>query len=193
MIRGQLIEFLENMTELTEDDKSLIFQYTEEKRANKGDFLLEFGQTCTELHFVLSGVIRFYILNDKGEELTTVFIGESEIATRLESFLRGVPSNGYLQCETPCHLITISKQNWNIIAEKSSNISIAMANLATIYLSKKLEIQRRLLTSDARSAYLEFMKFHCDLAERIPMKHISSYLGITPSSLSRIKKEITES
>ncbi len=191
MIQGKLINFLEELTPLSETEKKLLIDLCEVKQSEKGDHILEYGQICTEMYFVTSGVVRFYILNDKGEELTNAFIGESEVATRLESFLRGIPSNGYLQCETHCHFITISKKNWNIITEKSKNICITMASLATIYVARKLEMQRRLLTEDGRSAYLDFMKFYENVADRIPMKHISSYLGITPSSLSRIKKELT--
>ncbi len=66
-----------------------------------------------------------------------------------------------------------------------------MGQIGTLSLSKMMEIQRKMLTDDAQSAYQDFVNLHPEFHNRIPMKYIASYLGITPSSLSRIKKEIT--
>lgn len=192
MKNEKLIGFLENVASFSSKEKILILNCLEERKKQKGDFLLEMGQISTEIHFVTKGVVRFFIISEKGEELTTAFISEDEVAVRIESFLRNSPSNGFLQCETSCEFITITKDNWNYLCAETKNFGYAMTQLASIYVAKKMEIQRRLLTADAHSAYMDFLKYHGNIADRVPLKHISSYLGITPSSLSRIKKDITD-
>ena len=192
MKRDKLLSLLEEHAEFSASEKSLIFEALEIIVVNKGEFLLKYDEICQQVHFVLEGVVRCFILNEKGEELTTTFISEGEMTTRIESFFTQTPSSGYLQCETDCELISISKEKWDFLCRNTKNFGNAIGQFATICMAQKLEIQRRLLMLEAKDAYLDFIKFHEKIIDRVPMNHISSYLGITPSSLSRIKKEITE-
>lgn len=189
MKRELFIDFLETVSSFSDVEKKLIFDHTTSRIFEKGSYLLKFGEISTDVNFIISGVIRFYIVGEDGEELTTAFISEGECASRIESFLKNTPSNGYLHCETSCDLITINKKDWVFLCDNTKNFGYAMGQLGSMYVAKKMELQRRLLTDDAQSAYLEFLKKHKSIADRVPMKHIASYLGITPSSLSRIKKK----
>ncbi len=191
MNSGKLIDFLETVAEFSAKEKKLIFEHCNSRNVEKGAYLLSLGEVCNEVNFIIKGVVRFYILNDSGEELTTAFLSEGEIASRTESFLKGVPSNGYLRCETNCEFVTINRKSWNVLCEHTKNFGYAMGQIVSLSISKKMEMQRRILNEDARNSYVDFIKMHENVANRVNMKHIASYLGITPSSLSRIKKEIT--
>jgi len=191
MKKLKFIDFLEQVCSFTAKEKELIIHASEIQTLSKGQYLLEMNEVCKHVHFVLKGVIRFYILNDKGDELTTTFLSEGELVARIESFLKNAPSNGYLQCETSCELISISKENYVELYKISKRFGYAMSQLVSLSVAKKMEIQRRLLTEDGKESFLDFNKFHKNIANRIPSNHIASYLGMTPSSLSRVKKELT--
>lgn len=191
MEKGEFIAFLEKTAEFSASEKQLIYDHTELKKFEKGDYLVKFGEVCKNMCFITTGVIRFYILTDEGEELTMMFLSEGEMALRLESFFKNTPSNGFLQCETACELICISKEKWLFLKKKVANFAAALNENASVYMAQKLELQRRLFNQDAINSYLEFVKVNSNIVDRIPMKHLASYLGITPSSLSRLKKDIT--
>jgi CRP-like cAMP-binding protein len=183
--------FLDTIGEFSIQEKQLIMDHTHNLHLEKGEFLLKYGETCKDISFVKKGIVRFYLLTEEGEELTMMFLSPYEMVLRIESFLKNVPSNGFLECITACDFVCISKENWLQIKKKVKNFGATIAEHGSLFMSKKLEFQRRLLNNDALSAYHEFMKRNKAIADQIPMKHLASYLGITPSSLSRIKKELT--
>lgn len=191
MKKKVLLDFLENVSTFSQQELNLIDQHSTTKHYKKGSFITSYGEICNEVSLVLQGVIRFYILNEQGDEMTTAFILRGELAARIESFLKQSPSNGYLVCETDCDLITISKENWDFLCQNTKNFGFALTQYGAIGVAQKLEFQRRLLNLDARSAYLEFAQRHQHVIDQVPLKHIANYLGITPSSLSRVRNNLS--
>ncbi len=156
------------------------------------EYLIRENETCHEVAFVNSGVLRMYYLSPAGKEINTMFFFENDFATSFQSMLLQKPSRYFIQALEDCELITVAYdtlQNaydhshlWNkfgrIIAEKSYIIS-----------EKRIE---NLLFLDAEERYLNLVKTYPKVFEQVPLYHIASYLGIERESLSRLRKKLSQ-
>jgi CRP-like cAMP-binding protein len=152
---------------------------------NKDKYFWEAGKTTQYIGFLTEGIIRVCYYSNKGEEITRYFIDENNLIIESENFEPTI----YLQAVTNCKLIIFSKSDW---AEFSQTI-IAWDNIINKIVQKTLiqKLQKRssLIEQDATARYLTFIEKFPKIANRVPLAYIASYLGITQSSLSRIRKK----
>lgn len=100
-----------------------------------------------------------------------------------------IPSE-YLQAVTDCKLVVFSKKNWKEISETIVGWEVIVQKIMAKHHREKLERRSELVSQDATTRYLDFIEKFPTLANRVPLSFIASYLGITQSSLSRIRKNI---
>ncbi|MGO3241234.1 MAG: Crp/Fnr family transcriptional regulator [Sphingobacteriaceae bacterium] len=115
---------------------------------------------------------------------------ENNFFVDLNSFDNKIPSSGYIQAITDCKLIVFSQQDW----QELSNTIVGWDKIVQKIISKamleKIDKVNPLVSEDATTRYLTFLKKYPTLANRIPLSYLASYLGITQQSLSRIRKNI---
>ncbi len=176
-LNPQQIEFI------TEKGKALTFA--------KDDYFSEAGKIAKQVGFILEGILRVCYYDNKGDEITKYFIDENNFVVDLVSFDNKIPSSEYVQAVTNCKLIIFSKRDW----EDISNTIVGWERITSKIIKKSLiqKIERRspLVSEDATTRYLAFMETYPQLVNRIPLSYLASYLGITQSSLSRIRKSIS--
>ena len=161
-----------------------------EKTLDKKALLLEAGQSCNYIFFVLSGSCYSYLADRKGDTQVVQFALEGYWISDLASFFSGNKSTYSIECLEPTKVLMMNKAAFEHacsampILERYFRVLIQNAYVSMQYRMAKTT------SEEAEDRYTEFAKRHPDFMQRIPQYLIASYLGIQPQSLSRIRKQL---
>ena len=182
---------IEKRIHLTDEEFNISSKFFIPKTIRKHQFLLNEGNVCKYFGFVNSGCLREYTIDKKGNEHIIQFAIADWWVSDLDSFLSGAPAN---------HNIDALQDSEVLLLEKSSRDELLdacpkMERFFRILLEANyVATHQRVADSLSKSAeerYLKFIKTYPKLFEQIPQNQIASYLGITPQSLSRLRKQLT--
>ncbi|KAA9038555.1 Crp/Fnr family transcriptional regulator [Ginsengibacter hankyongi] len=182
----EFIEYILQYGNLNKQQIDLITSKAKEIELDKDDYFAEVGKVLKQVGFIIEGILRICYYNNKGEEITKIFIEEKHLLFNLKN----VPSTEYIQAATNCKLLVFSNQDWKEISDTIIDWESIIQKITNKSLAQKLERVSPLVSQDATTRYLEFMEKYPTLVNRIPLSYIASYLGITQQSLSRIRKNI---
>ena len=158
----------------------------------KGEFLLSQGQVCKHAFFVEKGLLRFYSIDKAGKEHIVQFAPESWLMSDRGSVFFNLPSEFYIDAVEDS-VVYMLDQNF---FTKAKNISPEFREYNEFLLHNHIRhMQARinlLIGASAESRYMDFIKLYPDLTLRVPQWMIASYLGITPESLSRVRKDLAK-
>ena len=161
------------------------------RKLRKRQFLLQEGEVCRSIAFVVKGCLRCYSVDDKGEEHIIQFAIEDWWISDPYSMLTGEPTEYNIDALEASELLLLEKHS----EEKLLKEIPRFERLFRLLLENRFVAnQRRInaaLSISAEERYLGFLKAYPAIAQRVPQSQIASYLGITPQSLSRIRKEIS--
>lgn len=183
------IEKFRNSYRLSETDTQTLLNYMEEVRFKKKEVIVHEGSRNGNLYLIKQGIWRAHYLKD-GADTTIWFAGEGEAAFSVWGYVENTAS--HITIEVMCDSIAycISGQTLNDLYTSS----LGLANLGRHLMEQQLLCTENWLISagspKARERYLTLIKEHPELLQNVPLKHIASYLRITPQSLSRIRGEI---
>lgn len=188
-----LFDFIANTVQLKDADVLKIGSKLSIEDYEKGDFILKQNQVSKTLKFVLSGVYRVYQLKDD-KEITSYFNyeGRNPLVASFVSLLTKAPSTEFIECIVPGKLISISYLDWQELYKTSLELNIFGRLMAEKNYLLAIQRIESLQYQNATERYELFLKLYPNLLNRIPHHYISSYLGITPESLSRIRKTIAK-
>jgi CRP-like cAMP-binding protein len=184
------IDYILQFGDLNQQQIDLITKKAEILDLPKEEYFSEAGKIAQQVGFVLEGVIRVCYYNNKGEEITKYFIDEKNLVVDLESFNNDICSNAYVQAVTDCKLLVFSKKEWKELLDIIIPWNAIVNKVISRALIQKVERRSPLVSEDATTRYLMFLKIYPNVVNRVPLSYIASYLGITQSSLSRIRKNI---
>lgn len=186
----RLREHLERRVLLSDREYETIRSFFTPRRLRKRQFLLQEGKVCRELAFVLDGCLRAYTVDAKGEEHILQFAIEDWWISDLESFLGGTPSSQTIDALQDSEVLLLDvKARDALMAAVPAMERFFRLLLEANYVATRRRIAETLSVS-AEDRYLSFLKTYPSLVEQVPLGQIASYLGITPQSLSRIRKEL---
>lgn len=188
-----LISYLLQFGHLNQQQIDLIKAKASERNLPKGSYFSEAGKIAKHIGFVTEGVLMICYYNNKGEEIVHHFVDENHFVVDLESFNHGIPSMIYIQAVTDCKLITLSQENFQELSKTIIDWDKIISKVTIKTLLDKVNVVQPKLNTDAKTRYLDFLKNFPNLANRVPLVYVSSYLGITATSLSRIRKNIRQS
>lgn len=188
----ELIKFIENYHPLNEQAKKALLINCKEQILRRGEHFLKAGERCRAIGFVTKGILRNYFYDQEGNEYTKYFIKKGQLATNLKSFNEEVLSAEFLIAETETTLVTITKPGMAILSEKIQGWDLAVKKIIETKLLEKLTTKTNMLNQDATVRYLTFMETNPEIVNNVALGHVASYLGITQSTLSRIRKKIIQ-
>lgn len=187
-----LREHIERRVHLTEDEFNITAEHFAVKRVKKNQFLLNEGDVCRYLWFVNSGCLRKYKIDGKGNEHIIQFAINDWWISDLYSFLSGRPAEYGIDALQDSEVLVISASSRDELLDKCPKMERFFRLLIE---ANHVASHQRIagsLSSSAEERYLEFLKSYPQLFEQVPQNQIASYLGITPQSLSRIRKELAQ-
>ncbi len=185
-----LFEYISLIIDIPEHDRDQCRNTFKPLWVAKDTMLEVAGKVPLYHNFIVSGFMRKFYVNDKGEEVTVDLNNGPRFFTSYYDFMRQTVSNEYLQCITDCELLRITRPD----AESTAKTSITQKDY-TIRLFQQIQEEDRermddLATLTAEQRYVKLMKNSPNIIQNVPLKYIASYLGIKPESLSRIRREI---
>ena len=184
--------YFQSKTDLTDDQFLSITGTLQSKKVEKGTVLLHQGDICHYSFFVSKGLLRSYTIDETGKEHIIQFAPENWIISDRSSFYFNEPSELFIDAIEETEIVFIDTNFINAAAE----ISISFRQQDTIALHNHIrQLQKRvnlLLGATAEQRYLDFITIYPKLPLRIPQWMIASYLGITPETLSRVRKELAK-
>lgn len=186
----EFLDYILLFGSLNQQQIALVSKHATELMLNKDAYFSEAGKISNQVGFVINGIVRVCYYNNKGEEITKYFIEENNMVVDLTSFDNKIPSSSYVQAVTDCKLIVFSRKDWENLLNTIVGWDHIVHKIISKALLQKVERISPLVTEDATSRYLLFMEKYPDLVNRIPLSYLASYIGITQSSLSRIRKNI---
>ncbi|TDN37079.1 Crp/Fnr family transcriptional regulator [Hymenobacter sp. UV11] len=168
---------------------ALISSQAEEKHYPAGAYFAEASRVAREIGFVVSGILRVCYFDKDGRDLTKYLIEEGHFVVDLPSYQYHLPSAEYIQAVTEVQLLVFKASRWQALGQTITNWSKAESILITRALLAKVDRLSPLVQQDARTKYEVFLTLFPSLANRIPLTYLASYIGVTPQSLSRIRKQ----
>ena len=187
-----LRQHIENRTHLTEDEFDIVKNYFVTRKLRKKQFLLNEGEVCRYIGFVNSGCMREYTIDSRGNEHIIQFAIEDWWVSDLNSFLSGEPAEYNIDALQDSEILLLEKSARDKLLDECPKMERFFRILIE---SNHVANHRRItdsLSTSAEEKYLKFIKTYPKLFELVSQNQIASYLGITPQSLSRIRKELSQ-
>jgi CRP/FNR family transcriptional regulator, anaerobic regulatory protein len=158
------------------------------KTLSKHAFQLKAGQVNREICFIKKGLLRCYYLKD-GKEVSSWFLKEGDIIVSVESFYDQVASYEYIQALEPCELFHISYLELQSLYGEFPEFNFIGRELTVKYLKLWTRQLYNLRTHTAAERYQFLLEKEPEIIQRVPDKHLASYLDINKITYSRIKGE----
>lgn len=186
----KFIAYVLQFGNLNKQQIELIKSKATEIALRKDDHYWEAGKTVRQIGFLTDGVIRVFYYNNKGEEITRYFIDEDHLILSGNTVDEVYTPSEYLSAITDCKLIVFTKQDWKEILDTIIGWDAIVQKIVNKHHSEKISRRSDLISQDGTERYLDLIQKFPTLVNRVPLSYIASYLGITRSSLSRIRKNI---
>jgi CRP-like cAMP-binding protein len=192
--KEQLISFVKkNIPNISVTQKGLeiIAAHFEELEFSKNEYLLKKGKV-SDYYYLAEGFVRAFTHDTEGHEITTFFYPHGRVAFEASSFFLHQPSTEYLQAITDCRVYATNFEKLNMLFHSVPEFrEFGRAMLVKEFVAYK---QRTLsmINKSAEERYTNLVADNKDIFKYAQLKHIASYLGITDTSLSRIRKEFAK-
>ena len=188
MNRSILADFIKTAPLLTEDSAIFIADQFEFKGLKKGDRFIKAGRIPNEYMFLEQGFIRSFVIDTEGNEITLNFYAANDVVFEVASFFQRQPSQESFEATTDC-------QGWVLSYEKLNELFHALpqfrefgrAMLVRGFIAFKLRTLS-MINKTAEERYAMLLQSKPEIFQYASLKHIASFLGVTDTSLSRIRK-----
>jgi len=187
-VSNDLKIFLNQYANFSDRELEIITSQFIKKSVKKNTYLLNEGETCKDLAFVQKGCLRLYYLKED-IEVSVWFAFPQSSAIEIYSFISGSPSNYFLQAIEDTEVLYLPKTELTKLYSHQPKMQEMMRKFWEDVILNLLERFTALQTDSAEKRYIELLK-KPDYLEAIPQKYLASFIGVTPTSLSRIRKKI---
>ncbi|CAM4119638.1 Crp/Fnr family transcriptional regulator [Zobellia roscoffensis] len=184
--------FLTTNLNVGEGDIPAILDKCVAKTIKKDTFLLRKNERCEYTFFVEKGLLRQYSIDEKGKEHVIAFAPENWFVTDRESSYFNAPSAYYIQALEDSQVVLLDERFIQQLSAKMPSFTDFNNKLLHNHIRHLQKRVNSLLSASAEERYLQFVKMYPDIMLRVPQTMVASYLGITPESLSRVRKGLAQ-
>ncbi|QNK64414.1 cyclic nucleotide-binding domain-containing protein [Pedobacter sp. PAMC26386] len=185
-----LFDFLQLFRNIDRADQETICKNIQFRKVIEGEVLLQEGKLAKELFFVCKGILKIVTINEKGNSVTQFFLKEHRFCTILNSLNNNVPANESIVAACDAELIVFSKDILLQLYVTIPYLKDLIGGIIQQGLLDKIQIRNSYMGEGATIRYQKFISQQPDIALRVPLSDVASYLGMTQQSLSRIRKNI---
>jgi CRP/FNR family transcriptional regulator, anaerobic regulatory protein len=187
---NSLIAFLKLFRDISEHDIQLITDAWEYRVYKEGEVLFKEGNIAQEIFFITEGVLKISAFSKKGKEVIYFFLKENQFCTVLNSFNNGIVANETILAACPVEVRVVTKEKLVVLYRRVPWLKTLIDQIAQQRLLDRIQIRNVYMGENSSARYKLFLMQQPDIALRVRPGDIASYLGITPQSLSRIRKSI---
>lgn len=178
------------ITPLTKDEENTIASYLVEKQYKTKTLLLNAGEVCKSSYFVKSGVLRSFTINDNIIEHILHFACKGWWIGDMYSLISQKPGHLFIEVLEDAETIELSKENQEILYKEVPKLERFFRILTENSLVSHQERIMNNLSLTAEERFINFKNKYPELLQKVPQKHIASYLGVTPEFYSKMKKKL---
>ncbi len=186
----EIKKFIDHIHPMSTTDWDFFSSKLQQQNLEKNTALVKMGEVENYLSFISEGIVRYYIPQVESD-LTFGFLFENEFVTAYDSFITRTSSPYEIDTLTNTTLWRISYEDLQEVYQKTVSGNIIGRRMAENMFLIKSKREIALLSKTAEELYLDLFRERPKLLKQIPLKHIASYIGVTPQALSRIRKRIT--
>ena len=192
MSSQKLIQFFKNSNLVSAKAAEDIANTFSPKEITKNSFLLKEGRVSDEYFFLENGFIRAFANDIEGNDVTTNFYSNCQVVFEVSSFFNRTASKENFQAIVDCEGWYITYEQLNTLFHSMHEFrDFGRSILVKGFSSLKIRMLS-MITETAEQRYDTLLKTNPEIFQQAALKHIASYLGITDTSLSRIRKEYTK-
>ena len=185
-----LKKMIDAITPMSPSDFELFLPLLQIKTVSKGDYILREGEVSNHIFFLLTGLVRMYYVDFEGNDISYRFTTSQRFFVDFQSLLTQQPSHYYWQALQDSKMLLISYKDVLHTYEISAawnNFGRLWAEHVYLQLNERVEM---LLLMKPEERYLHLLNNQPHLFNQVSQVHLSSYMGIKPESLSRIRKRV---
>ena len=185
----KLRAYFERKIPLTDEQFEFIKTQFIPRKVNKHEFLIRAGEVSKYGIFVASGCLRTYTIDDKGKEHTLQFSVEDWWTGDPASFMSGTPTPYFIEALEDSEVLLFEDSAMQRVVTHVPEMATHYVAGLQKHAAAKTKRLASSLGAKAEERYEEFLKTYPKMAQRVPQHMIASYLGISPETLSRIRKQ----
>jgi CRP-like cAMP-binding protein len=189
-IEKHFLKSIFNEQNFTQNDLEMILNQYHRIEFAKNDFLVKEGTTADYYYFIESGYARSFVNDLEGNDISTKFFSSKDIVIDWHSYFLKTKCRENIQAITACVAWKISFENFMKLFHIEAFREVGRTRLVNNYFELKNH-SVSIIADPAKDRYLNLLKDKPEIIHNVPLKQIATYLGITDTSLSRIRKEIT--
>ncbi|WP_266205892.1 Crp/Fnr family transcriptional regulator [Pontibacter kalidii] len=192
MMKENLLHFLQSTGLVCHQTALEVAHHFIDRKISRNEFFLQEGKVSDEYLFLEEGCLRAFAYDTNGSEVTTGFYTDKQVVFEVSSFFNKLPSKENIKALTDC-------EGWSIAFAELNHLFHAIPEFRefgrSILVKGFASLKDRMLTMITESAeerYVHLLRTRPELFQHAQLKYIASYLGVTDSSLSRIRKEYSK-
>ena len=186
----QLTEYLKANADFTDAELEKIISHFKPLKTRRNQVLVEVGQVCKHFYFINEGCLRLYEIDNKGNEVTAFFALEDSIMSAVPSFIMQKPSRDYLVSLYPSDLLVIGRDSFFRLAEEIPAFNeVYHKFLEFAFIHSQMRIYS-FLGMEGIDKLRWVMEHEPKLLSRVSSKAVASYLGMTNSTLSKLRAQL---
>jgi CRP-like cAMP-binding protein len=190
LMYAPFFQYLRLFHDLSAADEQVITQVLRPRCVPENEVLVRSGQVCQELFFIVRGVLRIVGQHESGTETTYFFLKDNQLCTILDSFTNQVPAVEGIQAACPTELLVLPRPALLALYAQLPYMQGLIDLITQRTLLDKIQLRNQYLGESAAARYQKFLLRQPDIALRVPLRDVASYLGITQQSLSRIRRQL---
>jgi CRP-like cAMP-binding protein len=188
-MKDYLIKTLLEYRNIHDEDRQTIANAFTLKHYKSGQWLIKAGQVAHHLFYINSGVLKITIPHPAERDIVYYFMEEHQFMTFLYSLGGNVPTQQGLQAATDADILEINNYDLNILYKRLPYLKATIDDMAQLSMANMVTMKNNFLVGEALQKYTFFLNKQLKIAQQVALVDVASYLGITPQSLSRVRKK----